>query len=132
MVTKLEKLNISSDLNHVEEAEAFIRKLFSNLTEELYNRIQLAVNEAVMNAILHGNHQDSTKTVAISAKKQSNHIEVSVKDQGAGFNPDIIPDPTDENRLLKTSGRGVFLIKQLADEVSFKKGGTLVKMIFRE
>ncbi|HLR76293.1 MAG TPA: ATP-binding protein, partial [Balneolaceae bacterium] len=111
MAAKAEKLQIPSDLNRVEEVETFLRKLFGQLNNELYNKMQLAVNEAVTNAIIHGNNNDRSKKVQISVKKQDDKIEINVKDEGTGFNPKIIPNPTDQEHLLKTSGRGIFLIK---------------------
>lgn len=131
MVDSVEIMQIPSDLNRVEEVDALINKLFGDLDEELFNKIQLAVNEAVVNAIVHGNQGEITKKVWVTIREQASNIEIKVKDEGSGFNPDSIADPTDEDNLLKIGGRGIFLIKHLADEVTFEENGTLVNMLFR-
>jgi serine/threonine-protein kinase RsbW len=86
----------------------------------------MAFHEAVTNAIIHGNKLDPSKVVDIKAWFEEHQLVLQVTDQGEGFNPDALPDPLDENNLLKSGGRGVFLIRQFSDEVSFNDSGNIV------
>lgn len=85
----------------------------------------MAVREAVINAIVHGNRNDPAKLVfidfAIHSAPDSIELLVSVRDQGAGFDPAALPDPLAPENLLKTSGRGIFMMSQFTDEVSFQR-----------
>ncbi len=93
--------------------------------------IDMAVREAVTNAVLHGNLQDETKTVEVTFSTSSEVIEISVRDMGEGFDPADVPDPTDEQNLLKTNGRGIFFMRTYMDTVEWSRhpeGGTLVRM----
>jgi serine/threonine-protein kinase RsbW len=83
--------------------------------------IGLVVQEALANAIVHGNHCDPEKTVRISvAVNENSDLLVSVKDSGSGFDPNGLPNPIAAENLLAPHGRGIFLIRQLMDEVEFK------------
>ncbi|HXQ68925.1 MAG TPA: ATP-binding protein [Pyrinomonadaceae bacterium] len=96
--------------------------------------IDMAVREAVTNAVLHGNRQDENKTVDIVLKSLPDAVEISVHDQGHGFNPENVPDPTATENLLKTSGRGIFFMRTFMDEVYWlirPEGGTTVRMLKR-
>lgn len=90
--------------------------------------IDLAVREAVANAVKHGNRLDETKQVTISFEQTSQGFEIVIKDEGAGFDFQNLPDPTDPANLLKSSGRGAFLMQSFMDEVAWQAGGTIVKM----
>jgi serine/threonine-protein kinase RsbW len=90
----------------------------------------LTVSEAATNGILHGNKLDESKTVELSAYKEDEKLIFETKDQGDGFNPDDVPDPLAEENLLKTSGRGVFLMEEYADSVEYSEGGTKLKLVF--
>lgn len=96
--------------------------------------IDMAVREAVTNAVLHGNRQDENKIVEIVLKSLPDAVEISVHDQGHGFNPEDVPDPTATENLLKTSGRGIFFMRTFMDEVYWlirPEGGTTVRMLKR-
>lgn len=96
--------------------------------------IDMAVREAVTNAILHGNLQDETKTVEITFINSAEALEILVRDQGEGFDPAVVPDPTEVGNLLKTSGRGIFFIRTFMDEVEWERhpgGGMMVRMTKR-
>lgn len=96
--------------------------------------IDMAVREAVTNAVLHGNRQDENKTVDIVLKSLPDAVEISVHDQGHGFNPEDVPDPTATENLLKASGRGIFFMRTFMDEVDWlirPEGGTTVRMLKR-
>jgi len=92
----------------------------------------MAVREAVTNAVIHGNKLDDTKEVEIALRNTPEVFEISVHDQGSGFNPNNIPDPTTDENILKTSGRGIFFMRNFMDEVDWSadpEGGTWVRMI---
>jgi serine/threonine-protein kinase RsbW len=108
-----------------------LRKWF-DFDEERFTEIRLALNEAVTNAIIHGNKNDASKKVYISASRNEKGLIISVKDEGEGFNVNNIPDPTEKDNLLKPSGRGIFLIKQQADEVSFTQKATITMQFYLE
>ncbi len=129
-IKRYKKLSLSSSFAQINKLEPFINDLTKEYDEELSGKIHLALNEAVINAIVHGNKEDESKKVHITAKYADDGMELSVRDEGAGFDPAALPDPTDNEALIKESGRGVFLIKQYADEVLFERNGTLVRMWF--
>ncbi len=93
------------------------------LPDETYYNILVAITEAVNNAINHGNKLDENKTVEIKIEATVNTIDISVKDQGEGFEIDKLDDPRTPENLLKSSGRGVFIIKTLANDSSFVHDG---------
>ena len=99
--------------------------------EEAAFGIDIAVREAVTNAVLHGNLQDETKTVEVAFITSSEAIEITVRDMGEGFDPENVPNPTDAQNLLKTSGRGIFFMRTFMDQIDWSRhpqGGTLVRM----
>ena len=107
-------------------------KNWAKLGKEDYNRVMLTLSEAVNNAIIHGNEQDPNKQVVIqtSHDKESNLLQVSVEDEGEGFDPEAIPDPLKDENLMNEGGRGVYLIEQYADDLEFTKNGTKVTITF--
>jgi serine/threonine-protein kinase RsbW len=120
----------------VDEAAAAVSEFLNRLGigEEVAFGVDMAVREAVTNAVIHGNKLDDAKVVAVKLKNTPEGFEISVHDQGAGFNPDDIPDPTKDENILKTSGRGIFFMRNFMDEVEWyaePEGGTSVRMIKR-
>ena len=97
------------------------------------DRVELALDEALANAVVHGNQSDSSKAVRIGvALKEDGGLVIIVKDVGPGFDVTCIPEPTAEENLLMTHGRGIFLIKQLVDDLRFHfESGTEICMHFR-
>jgi len=91
--------------------------------------VKLALEEAVINAIKHGNQLDDTKRVTISFSVDDERAVVSVEDEGEGFRLEDVPDPTDEDYLMATSGRGLALINAYMDEVRFNDRGNQITMI---
>jgi serine/threonine-protein kinase RsbW len=94
--------------------------------------IVMAVREAVTNAMVHGNQEDETKSVEVIFNCLGTVLEIEVSDQGEGFDPAGVPDPTDPVNILKTSGRGIFLMRSFMDEVEWSarpEGGTTVRMV---
>lgn len=91
-----------------------------------------AVREAVSNAVVHGNREEPGTYVVVEFEMSADGIGITVTDEGDGFDPAKLPDPLSEEHLLDASGRGVFLMQQLMDEVSFsfpEEGGTALKMV---
>lgn len=127
------ELTLNSRFNEIERIESFVNglKKWLDFNKDLEDKIMLVLSEAITNAIVHGNKKDPSKTVSVEARKSDNRLKLSVKDQGEGFDPSEIPDPLDRDNLLKEGGRGVFLIKHYADDISFSEGGTKLTIYFR-
>jgi serine/threonine-protein kinase RsbW len=106
----------------------------SGISEEAAFGIDMAVREAVTNAVVHGNEQDEQKAVELTLKSSPEAVEITVHDQGQGFNPEEVPDPTESENIMKTSGRGIFFMRTFMDEVTWSirpGGGTTVRMLKR-
>lgn len=125
-------ITITSNIDNVKVVENFIDQLSAEykINEDLYGNILVAALEAVTNAITHGNRCDPTKYVFINSGFVDDYLLLSVKDEGLGFNPDRLDDPTKPENILKFSGRGVYLIRELTDKLEFLEGGTLINMYF--
>lgn len=96
--------------------------------------VQLAAHEAVINAIVHGNRLDEARRVVVVLSIDAGSIEIRVRDEGEGFDPTRVPDPCAPENLCRTSGRGLFLMRRLMDEVAIRRrarGGTEVRMLKR-
>ncbi|MDP6419428.1 MAG: ATP-binding protein [Candidatus Krumholzibacteria bacterium] len=91
----------------------------------------LAVDEALSNAIRHGNAEDPAREVHISAEMDAGGLEIVVEDQGPGFDPEALPDPSSEEGKLRANGRGVFLMKELCDRVIYEEDGRRVRLYFK-
>ena len=126
------RLKIKSRLENIAKVESMIETLRIQyaINDTQYGNMLLASVEAVTNAIEHGNNLDAQKEVNIEAYKCESSFRLSVQDQGKGFNPEKLPDPTTPEFREQPDGRGVFLMKQLADEVNFHDGGRCVEMKF--
>lgn len=125
-------IKIPSLLENIRIVESFIdnaRDKF-NLNDDIYGNIMVAVTESVNNAIVHGNGKDKDKEVELSLEVGKEELYFTIKDQGKGFDPNALPDPTAPENLLTIGGRGIFLIKNLADKVDFLDEGRTVKMTF--
>jgi len=129
-------LSLPSRIDTVATAAAAVAEFVGRLgvSDEAAFGIDMAVREAVTNAVLHGNRQDDKKNVEITLKSLPDAVEISVHDQGRGFNPEEVPDPTAQENILKTSGRGIFFMRTFMDEVRWSirpGGGTTVRMVKR-
>ena len=91
--------------------------------------IHLALEEALLNAICHGNKQDTEKRIKVEYFITPAKFEISITDEGAGFNPDVVPDPRAEENLYKSCGRGLLLMRSYMDEVEYNKTGNCVHMV---
>lgn len=126
-------LKFPSRIETVGEAAAAVSEFMNRLgvSEDVAFGVDMAVREAVTNAVVHGNKLDDAKVVEVKLSTTPNGFEIGVHDQGVGFNPDDIPDPTKDENILKTSGRGIFFMRNFMDEVEWShdpRGGTNVRM----
>jgi len=100
--------------------------------EEHFAEIELALREALANAVIHGNRQNPAKKVEVKCFCQPDRgMLLVVEDEGAGFNPKEVPDPTQAEGLFETHGRGLFLIRRTMDHVRFSRSGRRVTMVKR-
>ena len=123
-------IEISSNLKSI---KSVINDLLSHLqslkaSEADVFDIRLCLEEVLINAIKHGNKFNENYKVRISSIFNNDSIIISVEDQGNGFDHNKVPDPAKEENLLRTGGRGIFLIKHLMDKVEFNKKGNIIKM----
>jgi len=93
--------------------------------------IRLSLEEAIVNAHQHGNGCDPTKTIAVAYRVTPQRVVICVRDQGEGFDPSLIPDPTAPDRLALPDGRGLMLMRSYLDKVSFNERGNEVQL-FKE
>lgn len=130
---KIKMLRITSDPNNILKVEPYLQQVstFYQISEERYPDILISLTEAVNNAILHGNKSDDSKYVRIALEENNSELAFSVSDEGTGFDPREIPDPTTPELIECCGGRGVFIISQLADRVVFKNNGSTVKIFFK-
>ena len=128
----MHSIEIASSLNKINEVEALIDKVCEDLSlnEDHYGNILIAVTEAVNNAIIHGNKSEEKKVVKVDVVKSNNVVVFSVEDQGIGFDFNNLPDPTAPENIEKPDGRGIFLMKNLSDEVEFIGNGSKVSITF--
>jgi serine/threonine-protein kinase RsbW len=115
--------------------------LLENLIEDIANKYQVSedtfanmmtcLNEVAMNAIVHGNKNDPNKTVIVNAEVDAKRAIWTITDEGEGFDYNHLPDPTAEENLEKLTGRGVFIVKHLADQCIFNAKGNEVELHFK-
>ncbi len=124
---------MGSDPKNVHRVEEFLLKINSalNIDEEKFGSLLVVVSEAVNNAIIHGNERNPAKKVVVTCAHRGNNLVIKVKDEGKGFNPDTVPDPIHEDNLLRETGRGVFLMRQLMEKVSYNANGNEVTMTMK-
>lgn len=125
-------LVLESHPKNIAEVEPFVNQLLKEyeIGEALFGNILITLTEAVSNAIIHGNQAKADKKVYINTERKATSIIFSVEDEGQGFDPNILPDPTAPENLLTPGGRGVFLMQHLSDNVSFDEGGRIVSLEF--
>lgn len=125
-------IKIPSDLSNLFRVENLIEKLSEilSLGDELIGNISVCLIEAVNNAITHGNGSEVTKLVILEYRIKNNSLIFSIIDEGSGFDFDEVPDPTLPENLENIKGRGIFLIKNLSDKVTFENRGSKVNIVF--
>src|SRR5882724_665751 len=90
--------------------------------------IEIALREALANAVIHGNHEDPGKQVYVGCRGGTDEVSIVIRDEGQGFDSGNVPDPTAPENIKSSHGRGIYLMKTLMDEVRFERGGTVVYM----
>ena len=120
-----------TDLKQIKEASKKVLDAFNDLklNPSVLFDLKLCFEEALINAIKYGNKNDSRLSVDVEIIKRKDEVEIVVRDQGDGFDYEHGSDPTTDDNLAKTSGRGVFLIKHLMDKVIFERNGSCLRMI---
>ena len=136
MTVQTTEIKVPSRIEAVGEVAAAVAAIVTRagIGEDGAFEIDMAIREAVTNAVLHGNQQDESKFVEVIVTSSPAALEIKVHDQGSGFNPEKVPDPTKDENLLKTSGRGIFFMRNFMDEVDWvirPEGGTTVRMVKR-
>lgn len=136
MITEKKEFNLPSRVESVERAarEAADFAVKSGFPEEALFAIDMAVREAAANAVKHGNKEDETKPVEITFENLERGFEITIRDFGAGFAVEEIPDPTNPENLLKATGRGILFMRSFMEEVEWlnhPRGGMIVKMLKR-
>ena len=132
-MTTEKTINLPSRIESVEQAaqdaDEFARR--AGFDDEFIFAVDMAIRESVANAVKHGNKFDETKTVELTFAVVGDAFEIAVRDFGAGFAVEEIPDPTKPENLLKASGRGILFMRNFMDAVEWtnhQDGGTIVKM----
>lgn len=128
------EVSIGSALEYLDLVQTLTDSItsFMGFDDDTAHWIGMSVRESVTNAIQHGNKLDQGKKVDIRFEVAPDHLDISVKDQGAGFRIDDLPNPLDPENLLKPSGRGIFYIRSFMDVVEFRQlsdGGMEVHMV---
>jgi len=126
-------IRIGSAIENLRMVENAIDALTSDagISQDSYGKILIGTLEAVNNAIVHGNKSDLNKFVEVKFQLENKNLEVTVTDEGKGFKPSEIPDPTRPENIELLAGRGVFLMSKLADNIKFNIIGNSVTMTFK-
>lgn len=126
-------LDVGSRFENIELVQVMLRDSLSRLgvAEDVCHWVDVAVREAVANAIKHGNEQNPGKQVHVDLAVEEEHLIIRVEDEGQGFDPDRIQDPLAPENLLRPNGRGIFYMKSFMDDIQYSSrpgGGTVVTM----
>jgi serine/threonine-protein kinase RsbW len=126
------KISIPSLIDNIKIVESFIDNAREKypINEDIYGNIMISVTECVTNAIVHGNNLDGNKKVELELHLDDNHVEFVIIDEGQGFDYDHLTDPTAPENLEKTGGRGIFIMKHLADGIKFEDKGRKTTLTF--
>jgi len=126
------ELVISSELENIEKVRLFLKQIFfeAEIDHRHFNQVFLGLSEAVNNAIIHGNSLHTEKQVIIRLYFSEGLLMVEVKDEGDGFNLEKLEDPTQKENLKKENGRGIFLMRNVADNIQYFDGGRSVSIIY--
>ncbi|MBV9214736.1 MAG: ATP-binding protein [Acidobacteria bacterium] len=133
-MTATRQINLPSRLESVDEAAMTVDEFARScgFGDDFISSIDLAIRESVANAVKHGNKFDESKQVELTIADSDEAFEVIVRDHGAGFDVDDVPDPTNPENLLKANGRGILFMNAFMDEVRWENhagGGMVVKML---
>lgn len=125
-------IRLKSNAQSINELEDYLQKVMYqvNINPSCFPKILISLTEAVNNAIIHGNKNDEQKDVVVMYKSEESGVAFTVRDEGIGFDPKSIPDPTSIEKIECCGGRGVFIMSQLSDRIDFRQNGTEVEMYF--
>lgn len=131
--TVLEEIGVPSDFDHLANVEGLIDRICNTtgVSEDNYGNVLIAVTEAFNNAVVHGNSGDGSKEVHVKVAQNDEELCFVVKDQGPGFDFNNVIDPTAPENIEKENGRGIYLMRHLADEVEFDNDGREVAIYFK-
>lgn len=123
-------LHIYSETSEIKKVETVLKNFFKehNLDNKYFNKVFLCISEAVTNSIEHGNKKNRNKKVTILLSMLQNKVFVEIKDEGDGFNYQKLESPIEKNNLKKETGRGIFIIKNMADNLSFNDCGNTLQL----
>jgi serine/threonine-protein kinase RsbW len=127
-------LELPTDIQSIEHAVEYVMQRCERCSCQASRfrlNFRVGLTEALSNAMLYGNGHDTSKRVRVEVTIEHGRVQARVTDQGSGFDPTAIPDPTEPANLMKTGGRGVFLMRQLLDEVSYNEVGNQVTLVLR-
>jgi serine/threonine-protein kinase RsbW len=127
-------LELPNDLRAIERSVEYLMDRGSELgfdPDRLRLNFRVGLTEALANAMLYGNARDPDKRVRLEARLSADSIVVCVTDEGNGFDPHGLPDPTTPTNRLRTGGRGIFLIRKLMDRVEFNEEGNSIRMVLQ-
>ena len=127
-------LELPNDIRTIEHAVEYVTRHCSSCSEyarRLNLNFRVGLTEALSNAMLYGNNSDPEKRVRVEVTINLDEVTVRVTDQGVGFDPGLVPDPTLPDNISKSGGRGIFLMKALMDEVQFNERGNSVTLVLR-
>lgn len=126
-------LELVSDTSNVSLIEPYLNKVLKNyhLDEARYGDMLVVLTEAVTNAIVHGNERCCEKLVRVRTECAQGRISFLIEDEGSGFDPNRVPDPTTAENVCKPGGRGVFLMRHLSDDCCFEAQGKAVRLEFK-
>jgi len=118
-----QSFSLTSTMESVDAVEAAVEKLAAEagLSEDERFRVSMAVREAAVNAVLHGNEYDPAKHIDVTIENTGTALVFTIADQGKGLDPETLPDPRAPENLLRGTGRGIFLIRSFMDEVHFRQ-----------
>ena len=124
---------IPSEIKYIERVLDYLneRMIKLGIVDSEESLVLMALDEAIVNAIKHGNRGDARKAVHIVAELSTREACFTVSDEGTGFSRESVPDPTDPSRLLEPNGRGLFLIAHIMDEVCYNQCGNEIRMVKR-
>jgi serine/threonine-protein kinase RsbW len=129
----LRQIEIASKLSNLRVIENAIDNITAEtgINQDNYGKILIGTLEAVNNAIVHGNKSDENKSVVVVINLANKNLEIEISDEGEGFKPSDVPDPTRPENIEALNGRGIFLMSKLADDIKFNRKGNSVKLIFK-
>ncbi len=132
--TIIKSLKLPSNNDAIGLVENLIDEICAELdvNEDAYGNVLIAVTEAINNAIQHGNKYNDDLFIALAVANNSSEFCFAITDQGSGFDFDALPDPTAPENIMKENGRGVYLMRNLADEVVYEELGRTVCIYFKK